>query len=84
MIIMLEDKTDDHYEVRRIVDSITSTNEIFVDRAFGFTPVALDDFYIMSSGYGDVNVTHTAGSAYADTDLDTVLSKLNLITAMVV
>ena len=80
MIIMLEDKTDDHYEIRRIVDSITSTNEIFVDRAFGFTPVALDDFYIMSSGYGDVNVTHFEGSDASD-QFDDILNKLYRIFA---
>jgi len=68
MLIMLEDKTDDHYETRRIVDYIGATNEVFVDRAFGFTPVALDDYYIMSAGYADVNVTHVAATAQTAND----------------
>jgi hypothetical protein len=66
MLIMLEDKTDDHYEVRRIIDYIGATNEIFVDRAFGFTPVANDDYYIMSAGYADVNVTDIEASDATD------------------
>jgi len=68
MLIMLEDKTDDHYEVRRIVDYIGATNEVFVDRDFGFTPVALDDYYLMSSAYMDVNVTHVGGTAQTAND----------------
>ena len=68
MLIMLEDKTDDHYEVRRIIDYIGSTNEVFLDRALGFTPVALDDFYIKSTGYGDVNVTHVGGTSQTAND----------------
>jgi len=69
MIIMLEDKTDDHYEVRRIVDYIGATNEVFVDRAFGFTPVSGDDYYIMATGYSDVNITHINESETASTNI---------------
>jgi hypothetical protein len=67
MLIMLEDKTDDHYEVRRIISSTVTTNSITVDRAFGFTPVALDDYYVMSSGYADVNLTHVKGTEVTGT-----------------
>ena len=68
MIITLEDKTDDHYETRRIVDTIAASNEIIVDRAFGFTPVASDDYYIMNN-YADVNVTHILGTAQTAGDI---------------
>ena len=68
MVITVEDKTDDHYESRRIVDYIGATNEVFVDRALGFTPVANDDYYIMNAAYADVNTTHVAG--YAQTAMD--------------
>ena len=68
MLITLEDKTDDHYEIRRIVDYIGATNEVFVDRAFGFTPVALDDYYITNSAYADVNATHIAGTSQTAND----------------
>ena len=69
MVITLEDKTDDHYESRRIVDTIAASDEIIVDRAFGFTPVAADDYYIMNAAYTDVNVTHIAGVSAAATYL---------------
>ena len=68
MLIMLEDKTDDHYEMRRIVDYIGATNEVFLDRDLGFTPVAADDYYIMGIGYADVNATHVAGTAQTAND----------------
>ena len=68
MFIMLEDKTDEHYEVRRIVDWIGATREVFVDRAFSFTPVAEDDAYLMSAGYADVNVTHVNATAQTAND----------------
>lgn len=55
MLVMLEDETDDHYEVRRITDW-TSGLVMTVDRAFGFTPVAGDHVYIIGTGYADVNV----------------------------
>jgi len=42
---------------------------VFVDRAFGFTPVAGDDYYIMSGGYADVNLTHVAATAQTAGDL---------------
>ena len=69
MIITLEDKTDDHYEIRRIVDTIAASDEIVVDRAFGFTPAAGDDYYIMNAAYGDVNLTHVGGTAQTAGDL---------------
>lgn len=50
MIIMVEDETDEHYEVRKIVD-YTSGKVVTVDRAFGFTPANGDDVYIMATGY---------------------------------
>lgn len=81
MLIMVEDKTDDHYEVRRIVDYIGATNEVFVDRAFGFTPVADDDYYIMATGYADVNATHIEAVDATDqinTQADTALSDIHL------
>jgi len=68
MIITLEDKTDDHYETRRIIDYTGSTKEVTVDRAFGFTPVAGDDFYIMNGAYADVNVTHISGTTQTAND----------------
>ena len=77
MLIVTEDKTDDHYEVRRIVDYIGATNEVFVDRAFGYTPVADDDYYILGVGYADVNTTHIEATDATDainTQADTALS----------
>ena len=68
MTITLEDKTDDHYETRRIVDTIAASNEIIVERAFGFTPVALDDYYINNGAYSDVNITHISGTAQTAND----------------
>ena len=55
MLIMVEDETDDHYEVRRVTD-YTSGRVFTVDRAFGFTPAAGDHIYLMASGYADVKV----------------------------
>jgi len=69
MLIMLEDKTDDHYETRRIVDYIGGTKEIFLDAALTFTPAAADDFYIFSGGYANVNVTHIGGTAQTAGDI---------------
>jgi hypothetical protein len=56
MEITLEDKTDDHYETRVIIDYIGATNEVFVDRAFSFTPVAGDDYYILNGTGTDSTV----------------------------
>ena len=56
MNITLEDKTDDHYETRVIVDYIGATNEIFVDRAFSFVPVVGDDYYILNGTGMDSSV----------------------------
>jgi len=67
MIITLEDKTDGHYETRRIIDYTGSTKEITVDRAFGFTPAAGDEYYILNA-YADVNVTHISGTAQTAND----------------
>ena len=69
MVIMMEDETDEHYEVRRIVDYIGATNEVFLDRALGFTPAAGDHYYIMATGYADINVTHVSGSAQSAVDI---------------
>lgn len=68
MLITMEDKTDNHYELRRIVDYIGATKEVFVDRVFSFTPVASDDFYIMNAAYADVNTTHSSGTAQTAND----------------
>jgi len=51
MIIMVEDVTDDHYEVRRIKD-YTSAGVVAVDRALSFIPADGDDVYILATGYG--------------------------------
>jgi len=67
MIITIEDKTDGHYETRRIIDYVGSSKEITVDRAFGFTPAAGDEFYILNA-YADVNVTHISGTAQTAND----------------
>lgn len=69
MIITLEDKTDDHYETRRIVDYIGATKEVFLDRDLGFVPVADDDYYIMNAAYGDTNTTHVSGTAQTANDI---------------
>ena len=69
MLIRLEDKTDDVYEVRRIIDYIAADPEIIVDKAFSFTPVAADDYYIMSTGYSDVNISHVGGTAQTANDM---------------
>lgn len=50
MIIVVEDETDEHYEVRRIKD-YAADKTVTVDRAFGFTPAAGDDVYLMATGY---------------------------------
>lgn len=50
MLIMLQDLTDNYYEVRRIKD-YTAAREVTVDTAFGFTPAALDPAYIMGTSY---------------------------------
>jgi len=73
MVIVLEDATDSHSEVRRIVDYIGATKEVFVDRAFSFTPVADDVFYIMNAAYADVNVTHVQATAQTALDLNDIL-----------
>ena len=81
MLIMVEDKTDDHYELRRIIDHIGATGEIFVDRALGFTPVANDHYHIMGTGYADVNTTHIEAVDATDqinTQADTALSDIHL------
>lgn len=78
--IMFEDKTDNHYEIRRIRDYIGATNEIFLDRDLGFTPVAGDEYYILSAGYSDVNVTHVGDTAQTandnGADINTILSRI--------
>lgn len=81
MVITVEDKTDDHYESRRIVDTIAASDEVIVDRAFGFTPVADDDYYIMNAAYADVNTTHVSGTAQTANDIgadtNTILDDTN-------
>lgn len=64
MLIVVEDITDDHYEVRRIVD-YTSGLVVTLDRALGFTPVSGDEIYIMATGYADVNTVAVSGSSDA-------------------
>ena len=73
MIITIEDKTDDHYEIRRIVDYVGATKEITLDRALSFTPVALDDFYIMNGAYANVN-TDCIEEVDATTQIDAVIT----------
>ncbi len=50
MIIMVEDETDEHYEVRRIAE-YTSGRVVTLDRALSFTPEAGDHVYVMATGY---------------------------------
>lgn len=69
MLIMVEDSDDDHYEVRRIKDW-TSGKVVTVDRAFGFTPAADDDVYIMATGYAVPEV---------DTIIDYILELLDRV-----
>jgi hypothetical protein len=47
MAILVHDATDGHEEVRRIVD-YTAARVVTVDRAFGFTPAALDPISILA------------------------------------
>jgi hypothetical protein len=68
MIIRVEDTTTGYYEERRIVDYIGATKEVFVDRAFSFTPDSDDEWYIVGHSYADVNVTHSAGTAQTAND----------------
>lgn len=78
-LIMLEDKTDAHYEIRRIIDYIGATNEVFVDRAFAFAPVAGDDYYIMATDYGitvDDIWTATEGTTGDSNTYDSMIVKL--------
>jgi len=79
-IIVLEDKTDDHYEIRRVADYVGSTREVFVDRAFGFTPVASDDYYIMNAAYSDVNTTHISGTVQTANDNGADINEILLDT----
>jgi hypothetical protein len=83
MLITLEDKTDNHYETRRIVAYTGASNEVFVDTAFGFTPATGDDYYICMS-YAGVNVTHVEGTAQTAGDLAALIATaqadLNLLT----
>jgi hypothetical protein len=59
MIIMVEDETDDHYEVRRVTD-YTSGLVVTVDRAFGFLPAAGDHIYLMATGYAESPEEHAS------------------------
>ena len=77
MIIMVEDETDEHYEVRRIVD-YTAGRVVTVDRAFGFTPTVGDDVYVMATGYADVNTTHVAGTAQTGIDIGNTVTEVRL------
>ncbi|HUX03034.1 MAG TPA: hypothetical protein VMY35_18905, partial [Phycisphaerae bacterium] len=72
MLIMVEDETDDHYEVRRITD-YTSGRVVTVDRAFGFTPATGDHVYIMATGYADVNTTAISDDSTAADNLESIL-----------
>ena len=78
MMIMLEDKTTDLYEIRRIVSCTPASDTIVVDRAFSFTPVAGDDWYFLGTGYADVNTTHVGGTAQTandnSADINTLIS----------
>ncbi len=78
MLMLCEDKTDDHYEIRRIVDYVGATKEVFLDRAFGFTPVAEDDCYLLGHGYADTNITHVAGTAQTGLDLGGTVTEARL------
>ena len=68
MLIMVEDKTDGHYEIKRIIDYIGATKEVFTDATLAFTPATEDDYYILSAGYGNVNVTHISGTSQTAND----------------
>jgi len=85
MIMMIEDRTDGHYETRRIVD-YTAGRVVTLDRALGFTPEALDEVYIQASGYGDVNVQAMAANvvtaaAIADGAIDNATLAADAINA---
>ncbi len=54
--ISVEDETDGHYEARRII-SYTVGKVITVDKALSFIPATGDHYNILSSGYGDVDMT---------------------------
>ena len=71
MLIVVEDNTDDHYETRRIVDYIGATKEFFLDRALSFTPDSADEYYILSGGYGNVNLD-SINSVVQTATLDTI------------
>jgi len=63
MLIMIEDKTDDRYEIRRIVSTISASDTVIVDRNFSFTPEALDDWYFLGQGYTDASATEVKQDA---------------------
>ena len=50
-VIMVEDATDGHKEIRYIEDWL-STRVLVVDETLGFTPDAGDNVWILSGGYG--------------------------------
>ena len=62
-VIAVRDAIGGQWEVRRIVASLADVDVVYVDRALTFLPAAGDLVRIMATGYGDVNVTHLAGSA---------------------
>lgn len=81
MLCIVQDLTDDHHETKRITDYIGATKEVFVDRAFSFTPAAGDYVHIIGTSYADVNVTHVG--ATAQTANDNGLDINALVTALV-
>lgn len=71
--ITVRDETDGHHEIRRIVDYIGNTKEIFLDRALSFTPVAGDVVHVMGCVYADVNVTHVGATVQTALDIKDIL-----------
>lgn len=81
MLIVVEDNTDDHYEIRRIKSYTGATKEVVLDKALSFTPeAAVDHFYIPNFAYGDVNTTHISGTAQTANDNGAALIAIKAVT----
>jgi len=83
--ILLHDITDDHHEVRQVIDYIGATKEVFVDRAFTITPAAGDIVVILSDYSALVwDLLSALGISYGeliDRTYQLIQNKLNITNA---
>jgi len=67
-LVLVQDATDGHYELRRIVTYTGATKTLILDRTLTFTPTTDDHAHIAAMGYADVNVTHVGAVAQTAND----------------